>query len=82
MAVAEEFFPEGSEAAVFAYAQNFPDGLAGGPLAMSIDAPLLLVDNTGYKDAKAYAQEAGISKAIVLGGESLISDVIINGILK
>ena len=82
VAVAEEFFPEGSEAAVFAYAQNFPDGLAGGPLAMSIDAPLLLVDNTGYKDAKAYAQEAGISKAIVLGGESLISDVIINGILK
>ena len=82
VAVAKEFFPDGSDSAVLAYAMNFPDGLAGGPLALSIKAPLILTDNSGYSDAVAYAKNAGIKKAVVLGGPTLISDGVVKNIIK
>lgn len=43
--VAKKFFGTDPSYVAFAYGQNFPDGLAGGPLAMAIGAPLILVDN-------------------------------------
>ena len=43
---------------------------------------LILTDNAGYAEAKTYSQAAGISKAIVMGGESLISDGVVSGILN
>ena len=61
---------------------NFPDGLAGGPLALSIKAPLILTDNSGYSDAVAYAKNAGIEKAAVLGGPTLISDGVVSRIVN
>ena len=82
VAVAKEFFPKGSDSAVLAYAMNFPDGLAGGPLALSMKAPLILTDNSGYSDAVAYAKSAGIKKAAVLGGPTLIPDSIVNRIVN
>ena len=82
VAVAEEFFPKGSDSTVLAYAMNFPDGLAGGPLALSIKAPLILTDNSGYSEAVAYAKNAGIKKAVVLGGPTLISDGVVNRIIN
>ena len=82
VAVAEEFFPKGSDSTVLAYAMNFPDGLAGGPLALSIKAPLVLTDNSGYSEAVAYAKNAGIKKAVVLGGPTLISDGVVKKVIK
>ena len=82
VAVAKEFFPKGSDSAVLAYAMNFPDGLAGGPLALSIKAPLILTDNSGYSEAVAYAKNAGIHKAAVLGGPTLISDGVVKAIIN
>lgn len=82
VAVAKEFFPKGSDSTVLAYAMNFPDGLAGGPLALSIKAPLILTDNSGYSEAVAYAKNAGIKKAVVLGGPTLISDGVVNRIIN
>ena len=82
VAVAKEFFPKGSDSTVLAYAMNFPDGLAGGPLALSIKAPLILTDNSGYSDAVAYAKNAGIKKAVVLGGPTLISDGVVKKVIK
>ncbi len=82
VAVAEKFFPDSVDSAVLAYAQTFPDGLAGGPLALSINAPLLLVDSNGYSAAADYAKTAGIEKAAVLGGAGLIPDSVVNKILK
>ena len=77
--VAEEFF-EKSRTAVLAYAQNFPDGLSGGPLAMSKDAPLILTASDSYGAAEKYVKSNGISKGAVLGGEILISDKVANKI--
>ena len=71
--LAETFF-DGPEYAVLAYAWNYPDGLCGGPLALTMNAPLILT-MTGYETAaEAYIRGEGISRGTVLGGKSLISD--------
>lgn len=74
--VAGTFFPGERETMVLAYGHNFPDGLCGGPLAMSMDSPLLLARNSpdGYIPARSYQMEAAASQIIVLGGPTLISD--------
>ena len=74
MAVAKAFFPDKCDTAVLAYGMKFPDGLAGGPLAISMGSPLLLVEDTAYADAKAYSQKTGINKLVVLGDTEVISD--------
>ena len=55
---------------------KFTSGLSGGPLAMSIGAPLVLTSNESacVDTARNYAITAGVSKAAVLGGKTLISD--------
>lgn len=75
--VAKAFF-NAPTAAVLAYAQNFPDGLCGGPLAYSLDAPLILTATGKESAAAAYTAEAGIASGYILGGTSLISDASAN----
>lgn len=82
IAVAKKFFPDKCDTAVLAYGMKFPDGLAGGPLAISLESPLLLVEDTAYADAKNYAQKAGIKKLAVLGGTDVIADKTANIIVK
>ena len=71
--VAREFF-ENPDTVVCASAKNFPDGLCGGPLAMSMDAPLILTATDKEVKAAEYILGENISTGIVLGGSSLISD--------
>lgn len=70
---AQKFFTKPTQA-VLAYAKNFPDGLCGGALAMSLDAPLILTATEKETAAVSYMTEKEISSGYVLGGESLISD--------
>ncbi len=79
--VAEKYF-EAPETAVLAYAWNYPDGLCGGALAYSLDAPLILTMTKYEAKAAAYAKEAGIAKGVVLGGTSLISDAAVRAIFS
>ncbi len=72
-AIAEKFMPDTVETAVLAYAMNYPDGLAGGPVAYATGSPLLLVTDNFYSDAASYVKQAGIKKFIIMGGEALIS---------
>ena len=58
------------------------DGLAGGPLAISMESPLLLVEDTAYADAKTYGSSVGISRLAVLGGTDVISDATAERILQ
>lgn len=78
--VAKNFFPS-SKVVVLAYGKNFPDGLSGGPLALSLNAPLLLAESSNISYAKKYANTANCTKAAVLGGTSLISDSAVKNIL-
>ena len=54
--------------------KNFPDGLSAGPLAVCMDAPLVLTNTGNESAAIAYAQQVGISTGAVLGGPTIISD--------
>ena len=64
----------GPDAAVLAYARNFPDGLCAGPLAAAMDAPLLLTSIQKEERAAAYAAAMEIRSGYVLGGPTLIGD--------
>ena len=79
--IAKTFFPN-AKTAVLAYAQNFPDGLSGGCLACSMNAPLILTANGKQAPAVAYAKEAGITGGAVLGGTGLIPDKVANAIFQ
>jgi fibronectin type 3 domain-containing protein/putative cell wall-binding protein len=81
--VAKTFFSEGSDAVVLAYGLNFPDGLSGGPLAMALGAPLLLVSSNSTNNASAseYVSAKTVDKAVCLGGSALISDAAVKEIL-
>ena len=81
VAIAKEFFKNSSKAVV-AYAQNFPDGLCGGPLAYALNAPLILTDNNKPTAAVNYATGLGIKSGYVLGGTGLISDKIVKKIFS
>ena len=69
--IARRYF-ENPRAAVLAYAQGFPDGLCGGPLALSMGAPLILTSNDSFRSADDYIE--GISSGAVTGGTGRISD--------
>ena len=71
--VAQKYF-EVPEYAVLAYAWNYPDGLCGGALAYTLQAPLILTMTKYEAQAAEYVQTQQIEKGIVLGGETLISD--------
>ena len=73
VAVAAAFF-ESPRAGVLAYGQNFPDGLCGGALAYSKEAPLILTANGKIDAAVEYVNGAGIVFGAVLGGPTLIDD--------
>ena len=71
MEIAKRYFPD-ARAAVLAYAQGFPDGLCGGPLALSMDAPLILTGNENCGVADAHVE--GFAAGVVTGGTGRISD--------
>ncbi len=73
VAIAEKFFT-GPQSAVLTYGENFPDGLCGGPLALSMDAPLVLTRPGKENTAKTYMLKKSIENGAVLGGASLIDD--------
>ena len=77
--VAEKYI-KNPEYAVFAYALNFPDGLCGGSLALSLNAPLILTKAGDDAAAQRYVQSNGIKYGYVLGGSSLVSDAAVNNI--
>ena len=81
LAIAKHFF-KNSKSAVFAYGDNFPDGLCGGVLAEKMNAPLLLINENNYDFAKQYVKENTMNKFVVLGGNRMIPNRTINYIVK
>ena len=77
--VAQVYF-DSPESVVLAYAWNYPDGLCGGALAHTMDAPLILT-MTKYEDqAEAYIFDHVIQDGMVLGGEGLIAETSVQDI--
>ncbi len=81
--VAERFI-KSPQKIVLAYAMNFPDGLAGGPLALEFEGPVVLASNnkTNNQYAKNYVKRNKIKNCVVLGGPRLVSDSSANDIMS
>jgi putative cell wall-binding protein len=73
VAIAEEFFDH-PEYAVLAFAQNYPDGLSGGPLGYVLNAPILLTKGGSEGAARDYCSAQGVLNGFICGGTGVISD--------
>lgn len=71
----------GSDAAFVATGQNFPDGLAGGPVAALVPGPLLLVASNSLPSVVAEElARLDPDTVYVLGGPSAVSDGVTHAI--
>ena len=71
--VAEHYYgPPGT--AILVYGRNFPDGLFAGPLARSLEIPIILSARSLSSSVADYLHENEITSGYVLGGPSLIPD--------
>jgi len=65
---------DAADTVVIARADDYPDALAGGPLAASLGAPLLLSDRQRLSDGVAEeAARLGAERAVLLGGVAALS---------
>ena len=77
VALSTAHWPGGSDRAVLASAGNFPDALAGGPLAAKLDAPLLLTSPDRLDTAVARELDRlGASHVTILGGSQAVADIV------
>ena len=79
--VAETFFNEPTQVVV-AFAENFPDGLSGGPVANAIGAPLILTKPGKEAVAAEYISRTGISSGYVLGGTAVLPEKTVNKVFR
>ncbi|MGM0843739.1 MAG: cell wall-binding repeat-containing protein [Bacillota bacterium] len=71
--VSKQGWPGGAKYVIIAVGDNFPDALAGVPLAKKYNAPILLVSKNNIpSDVQAELRRLSPSKAYILGGESAI----------
>lgn len=72
---------ESSEYVVLASGVNFPDALAGVPLAHQLGAPILLTEKGVLTAAtKAEIQRLAAEKVYILGGSAAVSEVVENSL--
>ncbi|KIL43015.1 cell wall-binding repeat-containing protein [Jeotgalibacillus campisalis] len=72
--ISKEDFPNGTNHIVLAVGNNFPDALAGAPLAHKLKAPILLTAQNGIRsNTLAEIKRLKPSTAVILGGPSIIS---------
>ncbi len=73
--IAKEYFGSNPSKVIISTGINFPDGLSGGPLAMKVGAPILLISTSDYSAARSYCKSAeSIERSIALGGTTMVSE--------
>ena len=77
VAVSQGSFPGGAHHVFVATGQNFPDGLAGGPVAALRGGPLLLVPGTSLPASmSAELLRLDPDRVTILGGTSVVTDAV------
>ncbi|MBM7618427.1 putative cell wall-binding protein [Bacillus tianshenii] len=72
-----------AETVILARSEDFPDALAGAPLAYKLNAPILLTKQSSLNEkTKARIIELGAKKVIILGGKSAVSDNVESSLKK
>lgn len=75
--VALAAYPDGAEEVVLAAAANFPDALAGGPLAHGLEAPLLLTGRDELPEATVDAlNRLDPERITILGGPGAVGEAV------
>ncbi|WP_350342414.1 cell wall-binding repeat-containing protein [Proteinivorax tanatarense] len=75
--VSKEGWPLGADIAVLASGEDFPDALAGAPLAYQMNAPILLTGKDSLHDAtKQELKRLGVNHIYILGGENAVSSTV------
>ena len=75
VAISQGAFPNGAENVILASGDDYPDALAGGPLAYQLNAPILLIRRS--QPDKATLDEIkrlGAKHAYILGGAGVVGD--------
>jgi putative cell wall-binding protein len=70
----------GSDVAFVATGRNFPDGLAGGPVAALVPGPLLLVSDSLPSSVAGELDRLNPDRVYVLGGPGIVSDAVVGRI--
>ena len=79
VAISQAAFPNGADSVVLASGDNYPDALAGGPLAYALDAPILLIRRSQPDQATLNEiKRLGAKTAYILGGTGVVSDGVAN----
>ena len=79
--VAMQYFGK-PNSVLLTYSRNFPDGLCGGPLAYTMNAPLLLVNAGNECHASDYVSKNNITNGFVLGGTAVVPNKVANAVFK
>ncbi len=69
---------ESADTVIIARGDDFPDALAGAPLAYKMDAPILLTGKTLPQSVKDELARLKAEKAIILGGKGAVSTYVYN----
>ncbi len=80
--VANTFFTGTQKNAVIAYGGNYPDGISSGPLAATLKAPILLVNSKDYNSAKVFLDSSKVKNIFVMGGNSVISQTVVDALSR
>ncbi|WLD93020.1 cell wall-binding repeat-containing protein [Alkalihalobacillus sp. AL-G] len=77
--ISKEGWPTGAKTVVLTRGYEFPDALAGTPLAYKLDAPILLTDNEELTNVtKQEIERLGATKVVILGSTNAISKAVEN----
>ena len=80
-AAASTGFPEGATNVVLASGEKFPDALAAGGLAGTLDAPILLTPSAGLSDeALAGLEDLGAENVTIMGGTDAVSADVVDAL--
>lgn len=76
-------WPEGADTVFLARGDDFPDSMAGAPLAYLLDAPILLTGPEKINEQTIAAIETlGAEKAFILGGTNAVSSTVQDELIK
>jgi len=77
IALSSDTWPTCADVVVLARADQYPDALAGAPLAVALGGPLLLTGPDGLDaDAAAEIERLGPSSVVLLGGEEALDPAV------
>ena len=71
--ISKDGWPDGADTVVLSRGYEFPDALAGAPLAYQLDAPILLTDDKKLTEATAKEiKRLGAKKVVILGSDNAV----------